>query len=173
MLEDNKGNTVEIEDVMYTYPFAFLPGKIQLTGAGTASPVLNAVGVNTQGADYFAITKTKWEVLDGATPIFNDEATGYIDNKPLGSLGMDPTKKYKAKITYTNDVGTFETPEYEFSLGEPRIVPAGFSHTLTPISDKEWMLKLNVSPFTMANPGGHTWSIEKQILKLRDRKSVV
>nr|DAM88431.1 MAG TPA: hypothetical protein [Caudoviricetes sp.] len=168
VLEDNKGNTVEIPDIIYTYPFAFLPGKIQLQGAGTANPVLTAVGVNTQGADYFAITKTKWEVLDGATPIFNDEATGYIDNKPLGSLGMDPTKKYKAKITYTNDVGTFETPEYEFSLGEPRIVPAGFSHTLTPISDKEWTLKLNVSPFTMANPGGHTWSIEKQILKIMD-----
>ena len=168
VLEDNKGNTVEVPDVMYTYPYAFLSGKIQLQGAGTATPTLQAVGVNTQGADYFAITKTKWEVLDGETHLLNEETAGYVDNKPLGSLGMDPTKKYKAKITYTNDVGEFETPEYEFSLGEPRLVPLVAWHTLTPINDVEWTMKLNMSPFVMSNPGGHTWSIEKQTIKIVD-----
>ena len=168
VLEDNKGNTVEIPDIMYTYPYAFLPGKIQLQGAGTATPTLQAVGVNTQGADYFTITKTKWEVLDGTTHLVNEESVGYVDNKPLGSLGMDPTKKYKAKITYTNDVGEFETPEYEFSLGEPRLVPLVAWHSLAPINDVEWTLKLNMSPFVMSNPGGYTWSIEKQTIKIVD-----
>lgn len=168
VLEDNKGNTVEVPDIMYTYPYAFLPGKIQLQGAGTATPTLQAVGVNTQGADYFAITKTKWEVLDGTAHLVNEESVGYVDNKPLGSLGMDPTKKYKAKITYTNDVGEFETETYEFSLGEPRLVPLVAWHSLTPINDVEWTLKLNMSPFVMSNPGGHTWSIEKQTIKIVD-----